>query len=126
MEGYWNYNHIALQVEDVFDILSIKFPGYYFCFLLDQSSGHGRQREGSLNANLMNKNFGGKQGKLRDTIIKDLGPYHHILLLGDTQSMIFNEVDPGPFYMHEAHTTKYDQISEKCKTSEKNKEAVDK
>ena len=74
----------------------------------------------------MNKNFGGKQGKLRDTIIKDLGPYHHILLLGDTQSMIFNEVDPGPFYMHEAHTTKYDQISEKCKTSEKNKEAVDK
>ena len=125
MEGYWNYNHIALQVEDVFDILSIKFPGYYFCFLLDQSSGHGRQREGSLNANLMNQTFGGKQVKLRDsTKIKDLGPYHHILQLGDTQSMIFTEVDADPFYMHEAHTKKYDQISEKCKTSKKTKKQL--
>ena len=71
LEGYWNYNHIALQVEDVFDILSIMFPGYDFRFLLDQSTGHGRQRQGPLNTNLMNKNFGGKQSKLRNTKTKD-------------------------------------------------------
>ena len=123
-EGHWNYNHIALQVEDVFDILSIKFPGYDFCFLLDKNSGYGRQREGSLNANLINKNFGGKQGKLRDTKIKDLGPYHHTLQLGETQSMIFTEVNAGPFYIHEAHTKKYDQNYEKCKTSEKTKKQL--
>ena len=29
-EGYWNYNHVALQVEDVFDVLSIKYPSYDF------------------------------------------------------------------------------------------------
>ena len=92
MEGYWNYNHIVLQVEDAYDILSIKFPGYDFCLLLDQSSGHGRIQEGSLNVNLMNKNFGGKQHKLRDTKIKELGPYQHTLQVGDTQSMSFDEV----------------------------------
>ena len=58
----------------------------------------------TITANLMNKNFGGKQGKLRDTIIKDSGPYHHIQQLGDTQSMIFTDVDAGPFYVNEAHT----------------------
>lgn len=82
-EGYWNYSQIAPQVGDVFDILSIKFPYCDFCFPLDQSSGHGRMQEGSLNTNLMNKNFGGKQHKSRDTKIKDLGPYHHILQVGD-------------------------------------------
>ncbi len=25
-EGYWNYFHMALQIEDVFDVLSFKFP----------------------------------------------------------------------------------------------------
>ena len=29
-DGYWNYNHMALQVEDVFDILSVKYPDYDF------------------------------------------------------------------------------------------------
>ena len=120
-EGYWNYNHIALQVEDVFDILSIRFPGHDFCFLMDQSSGHGRMREGSLNANLMNKNFGGKQGKLRDTKIKDVGPYPHILQIGDTQSMVFDEGSSGPFYVKEAQKKKYDQFTGKYKTSEKTK-----
>ena len=54
-EGYWNYNHIALQVEDMFDVLSIKYPNYDFVLMLDQSSGHGRMREGALNVNQMNK-----------------------------------------------------------------------
>ena len=29
-KGYWIYNHVALQVEDVFDVLSIKYPSYDF------------------------------------------------------------------------------------------------
>ena len=121
-EGYWNYNHIALQIEDIYGILSIRFPGYEFCFLFDQSSGHGRMKEGSLNANLMNNVFGGKQSKLMDTKIKDLGPYHHILQIGDTQSMVFNEGSTSPFYIQEAHKKTYDQFSGKYKTSEKTKE----
>ncbi len=47
-EGYWNYNQIALQVEDVFDELAIKYPQYDIVLLMDQSSGHGKMREGII------------------------------------------------------------------------------
>ena len=63
---------MALQVENVFDVLSIKYPEYDFLFMLDQSSGHGRMREGLLNINSMSVKFGGKQEKLRDTTIKEI------------------------------------------------------
>jgi len=49
-EGYWNYFHMALQIEDMFDILSIKYPESNFVVLMDQSSGHGKRMEGGLNA----------------------------------------------------------------------------
>ena len=52
-EGCWNYNQIALQIEDVFDVLAIKYPQYDILLLMDQSSGHGKMRDGALNANLM-------------------------------------------------------------------------
>ena len=72
-EGYWNYNQIALQVEDVFDVLAIKYPQYDIVLLMDQSSGHGKMRDGALNASSMSVKFGGKQGKLRKTKIKKVG-----------------------------------------------------
>ena len=53
LEGFWNYDKMALQVEDVYNVLSVKYPEYDFQFILDQSSGHGKTREGSLNVNLM-------------------------------------------------------------------------
>lgn len=57
-------------------------------------------QEDSLNVNyLMNKNFGGKQHKLRNTTIKDLGPCHHILQVDDTQSMSFDRGSTGSFYL---------------------------
>ena len=63
-EGYWNYNQIDLQVEDVFDVLAIKkYPQYDIVFMMEQSSGHGKMRDGTLNANLMAVRYGGKQGK---------------------------------------------------------------
>jgi len=97
-EGYWNYNQIALQVEDVFDALAIKYPQYDIVFMMDQSSGHGKMREGALNANLMSVKYGGKQGKLRKTKIREVGTYKRILEIGDEQSMSFNDED-GPFYL---------------------------
>ena len=48
-EGCWNYFHMALQIEDAFDVLSIKYPDYDFMILMDQSSGHGKRMEGGLN-----------------------------------------------------------------------------
>ena len=59
-EGYWNYNHVALQVEGVFNVFSIKYLSFDFLLMLDQSSGHGHTREGALNMNQMSIKWGGK------------------------------------------------------------------
>ena len=45
-EGYWKYNQIALQVEDIYDVLEAKFNNnnnlgdVEFLLMMDQSSGH--------------------------------------------------------------------------------------
>ncbi len=33
-------SHMALQIEDVLDILSVKYPNFDFLILMDQSSRH--------------------------------------------------------------------------------------
>ena len=53
----------------------------------------------------MNMFWGGKQGNLRKTKIKELGPYHSILSVGDEQSMNFTEDDFGNFYLSTAEKT---------------------
>ena len=42
---------MALQVEDIYNVLGVKYPD--FDLLLDQSSGHGKMREGLSNVNIM-------------------------------------------------------------------------
>lgn len=125
-EGYWNFNHMALQVEDVFDVLSVKFPEYDFLFLMDQSSGHGRMREDALNVNQMSVKWGGKQSKLRKTTLLDIGPYPCLLKIGDEQEMVFKEGDTGPFYMstNEQLQRKYDRSTGKIKVVEKTKKEL--
>ena len=125
-EGYWNYNQIALQVEDVFDALAIKYPQYVIVFLMDQSSGHGKMRDGALNANLMSVRYGGKQGKLRNTKIREVGTYRRILNIGDEQCMTFSDSDDGPFCLipEERIRKKYDQFSGVTKIIEKNKKKL--
>ena len=74
--------------------------------LFDQSCGHDRQREDRLNAKKRSKGFGGSQPKMRFSEIIDdtyLGPFaneeHCCLKAGSIQSMIFSEMDYGPFWM---------------------------
>ena len=124
-EGYWNYNHVALQVEDIFDVLSIKYPSYDFLFMLDQSSGHGRMREGALNVNQMSGKWGGKQSRMRKTIL-DVGPYPRKLNVGDEQDMVFVEGDDGPFYMKpdDQRKKKYDSFTGETKVVEKTKKKL--
>ena len=126
LEGFWNYDQMALQVEDVYDVLSVKFPNYDFLFMLDQSSGHGKMREGSLNTNLMSMKFGGKQERMRDTTIKEIGPYQCLLKVGDSQSMCFKESDDGPFYLpvDERLKRKYDTLKGETKIVSKTKKEL--
>jgi len=113
-QGWWTYDHFVLQVENVCDVLRVLYPEFKFVFMVDHSCGHDRQREDGLNADNMNKSFGGKQSKLRDTIIKQkdgyLGPYPAILQPGDIQKMSFQPEDEGPFWMttEERIKTRYD------------------
>ena len=47
-DDFWSYHHMALQNEDVFDILSVVYPDSDFEILMDQSSGHTTKRENGL------------------------------------------------------------------------------
>ena len=54
---------MALQIEDAFDVLCVKYPEYDFTILMDQSSGHGKKMEEGLNAEEMFVRYGGSQQK---------------------------------------------------------------
>jgi len=67
---------------------------------VDNSSGHGKTKPDGLNVGNMNAGWGGKQSKLRDTIITEdcLGPHNPSVKVGDTQSMIFLAGCPPPHF----------------------------
>lgn len=102
-EGYWNYEHMVLQLDDCVDVVKFLYPQYDFLFLFDHSCGHDKQREDGLNVENMSKSYGGKQSVLRPTLIKEasgyLGPFPRSLDPGDTQFMDFQPNDDGPFWM---------------------------
>ena len=105
-EGYWNYSNMVIQFEDAVDILQVMHPTFDFIFLFDHSSGHAKQRPDGLNHHRMNRTFGGKAHRMRDTIIERedgyLGNFSRVLEPGDTQSLVFKESDPGPFWLSDA------------------------
>jgi hypothetical protein len=123
-EGYWNYSHMALQVEDLVDCLVVLYPDFDFALLFDHSSGHGKSQKDGLNVNLMSKAWGGKQPNMHQSKITvdnladldsgriaktgQLGP-------GDTQFMVFQESEMGPFNMpseEEREQRKYDTVAD--------------
>ena len=75
----------------------IKFSVSNFSMMLDQSSGHGKMRQGALSMNSMNVTWGGNQNKLRTITIKEVGPYRTLLGIGGKQKMYFEEGDQEPF-----------------------------
>ena len=103
-EGYWAYNKMVLQFEDVIDVLQVMHPFLYdFVFLFDHSAGHAKQRPDGLNQHRMNQLFGGKTAPMQSTIIAQeegyLGAFPRVLEPGDTQSLVFALSDSGPFWM---------------------------
>ena len=97
---------MVLQMEDCIDVLQVLQPDADFLLLFDHSCGHDRQREDGLNVENMSKGYGGKQSKLRPSLIKQvdgyLGPFSRKLSAGDTQTMVFSATDDGPFWMEAA------------------------
>ena len=105
-EGYWNYEAMSMQFEDCIDCIHVLYPMHEVVFLFDHSCGHDRKRPDGLNLNALSKGYGGKQVKMRSSLIKQkegyLGKYSHqlnILKIGSIQSMVFTEENTGPIYL---------------------------
>ena len=71
-EGYWNYEHMILQLDDCVNILKCLCPQYDFLFLFDQLCGHHKQREDGLHVENMKKSYGGRQSLLCQKLIKEV------------------------------------------------------
>ncbi len=111
-KGYWDGNHMILQVEDCIDCLLILFLDQFrYALLFDHSSGHAKKRIGGLNISAMNKRIGGEH--LRGTLIEKkegyLGPYHslnnsHLIQVSQVQELVYPSKKSiadgdGPFYL---------------------------
>ena len=71
-DGYWNYEKMATQTEDVMHALQVLEPNIQQLHQYDWSSGHKKNKEGGLDLSSMNFNFGGKGGlSLRDSELSD-------------------------------------------------------
>ena len=109
-QGYWDYNHMVLQLEDCIDCLqALHGDKYDFMFLFDHSSGHDKQRPNGLSVTQMIKHYGGSQPEMRDskmTTEDHFGPYPRCpevgqLQLDEVQSMQYRAGDRGPYNLSE-------------------------
>ena len=111
-DGYWTYKHMVLQIEDCVDCMQFLYPHLDCRFELDHSSGHNAERIDGLSTTSINLSWGGKQRKMRDSILSDndIGLLKHarVLNVGETQSMVFTDTDLPPIFDPDA--PKFDQL----------------
>jgi len=62
-DGYWDYNKIARQTENVMDALDALEPNIQHVYNYDWSSGHAKIQEGGLLISSMTMKYGGAGGK---------------------------------------------------------------
>ena len=69
--GYWKSENMAIQLEDLNDILQAipRFSVFRPIFLFDWSSGHAKAQDDGLKASDMNMDYGGVQHKMRMSIL---------------------------------------------------------
>jgi hypothetical protein len=75
----WRYKQKIWPIVFMYCIQNFDHLG-----LFDHSQDHDKKREGALDANAMDVNFGGKQPIMRDTVVQltDLGQYNPLLTIG--------------------------------------------
>jgi hypothetical protein len=129
-EGYWNSYHMSLQFEGVVDCLQVLYPNYDLVFMFDHSQGHACQRKHALSAQQMSKSYGGAQPRMRATTITTeegfLGPHLPSLRVADTQSLVFQVDDVGPWYFseHQQRIQRHDRPTGKTKVCGKVQEGA--
>ena len=70
-DGYWTYEHLARQSDDVLDMYEVLYPKYQIIGEYDWSSGHSKSRDLALNSITMGVKWGGKQADMRDAVNLD-------------------------------------------------------
>ena len=70
-EGWWDWDKFKVQVTDFLDCFDVLYPEMQLQMEIDWSSGHAKFPDGALNANPMAVGFGGKQPKLRATLLTE-------------------------------------------------------
>ncbi|KAJ7586334.1 hypothetical protein C8J56DRAFT_891253 [Mycena floridula] len=79
-DPWWDMPQLIAQVKDAIKIFNVKYPDGVAVFIFDCSSAHEAFASDALLAHKMNRGSGGKQPKMRDTVI----PSTNLL-----QSMVF-------------------------------------
>ena len=93
-----------IQIEDCIDCLRYFYPQYESMFEHNHGSGHNMERLDGLSTtpSVINMGWGGKQQKIRNTILtaNDIGSitYTRSLKVGDTQSMVFLPTNLPPIF----------------------------
>ena len=102
-EGYWTHDHMCLQFEHCIDTIQALYPDYHTIWIFDHSCVHDHGRDDGLSGGNMRVNWGEKQSRVSDALIKEeagyLGPHSPKLHIGDIQKMVFQEGVTGPSYM---------------------------
>ena len=71
-------------MEDVYDILSVKYPDCDFVMMMDHSTCHMRKQIDELDEKQLPKNWGGKGGlNMCKTIVTEVGEYGATYQVGD-------------------------------------------
>jgi hypothetical protein len=62
-QGYWDYHHMVIQMEDCIDVLHVLhgLDEYDYIFLFDHLSGHDKQRPDGLSVTKMTSILGGRR-----------------------------------------------------------------
>ncbi|KAJ7089009.1 hypothetical protein C8R44DRAFT_598557, partial [Mycena epipterygia] len=68
-DPWWDMPQLIAQVKDAIKIFNIKYPNGVAVFIFDCSSAHEAYSSDALLAHKMNRGSGGKQPRMRDTII---------------------------------------------------------
>ena len=66
-EGYWTFNHMAIQFEDCVDCLRVSYPHFDFAFFFDHSQRHAKKLTNGLDVNTMDRGYGGAQQRMRES-----------------------------------------------------------
>nr|GAT46270.1 predicted protein [Mycena chlorophos] len=99
-DNYWNTEQMIAQLRNAIKIANFVFPNTVVHWVFDNSSCHDSMPEDALCVTKMNVGAGGKQPKMRDTVIPANNPFGHG---GKPQSLCF------PDHLPDDHPHKKDE-----------------